>query len=270
MTTSLAKAFREAEVGGAAAGLARYLRGTSALEKVVAGKSTRARWLAERSRTVLDVGCGTGDMLAELVADAGWEQIVGVDHNPDLLAAARERVGHDGRVELVRADATGLPYGDGELGAALVERTLQHVADPAAVVAETARVVAPGGTVLLVEPDWSTLGLASGDPAVTDAVLACVEKQLRHPRVGRELRPLLVDAGVTDVVVEAEVHETADLGVARFLALLDDGLAGLRAQGDVPAAALDAWEAELAADAAAGRFSASLVLFVAAGTTPAR
>jgi SAM-dependent methyltransferase len=270
MTTSLAKAFREAQTGDVAAGLERYLRGSSALEKVAAGKATRARWLATRARSVLDVGCGTGDMLVELVADAGWERIVGVDHNPDLLATAAERVGGDRRTELVRADATRLPYGDGELGAAVVERTLQHVEDPAAVVAEVARVVAPGGTVLLVEPDWWSLGVASGDPAVTKAVLACVREQIRHPRVGRELRPLLADAGVTDVVVDAEVHETADLGVARFLALIDDGLAALRERGDLPAAALDHWEAELAADAAAGRFSASLVLFVAAGTTPAR
>ena len=270
MTMSVARTFREAEVGDAAAELERYLRGTSALEKVMAGKATRARWLAARARSVLDAGCGTGDMLAELVAEDGWDRIVGVDHNPDLLAAARERLGGDRRVELVRAAATRLPYGDGELGVAVVERTLQHVEDPAAVVADVARVVAPGGTVLLVEPDWSTLGVASGDPAITDAVLACVREQSRHPRVGRDLRPLLADAGLTDVVVDAEVHETADLGVARFLALIDDGLAALRARGEAPTAALDAWEAELAADAATGRFSASLVLFVAAGTAPAR
>lgn len=264
MTTSVARSFREAASGAAAKDLEQYLTAATAVEKVLAGKTRRAEHLALRADSILDVGCGSGDALAALASTGSFTRITGTDLNPDLLAAASERLGLT--VELVEADAVNLPFEKNEFGAVLIERMLQHVADPTAVVREAARVVRPGGAVLVVEPDWTTLGIASGDPSVTAVVLAAVRGQIRHPGVGRELRRLLVDAGATDIVVDAEVHETDDLAVARFLALIDDALAVVRAEELIPESRLTAWEQQLAADAATGRFSASLVLFVARGT----
>lgn len=264
MGTSVAQSFREAGSSETTARLEEYLTAATIIEKVLAGKEARARFLAGQGRSVLDVGCGSGDALA-LLAAAGCQRIVGTDLNGELLTVARDRLAGDPRIELVEADAADLPFADGEFESALVERMLQHVEDPAAVVGETVRVVGAGGTVLLVEPDWSTVGISSGDPAITAVVLAGVRDQIRHPGVGRQLRRLLVDAGATEVVVDAEVHETSDLEIARFFALLDEAVAAVRAAGLVPADDLAAWLDELSADAASGRFSASLVLFVARG-----
>ena len=95
--------------------------------------------------------------------------------------------------------------------------------------------------MLVVEPDWTTLGVASGDPSVTAIVLA-VEGQIRHPGSARVPR-LLVDADATDVIIDAEVHETDDLAVARFLALIDDALTVVRAEKIVAELDLTTWEA---------------------------
>lgn len=268
MKTSIAAGFRNAPADSGR--LVDYLNAATAMERVHAGKAHRAAYLAERARSVADLGCGTGDMIALFAADARWSRIVGVDHNFDLLDRAAARCS-DPRVEALRADAAALPFSEGEFDAVLIERTLQHVEDPARVVAEAVRIAAPGGIVLVVEPDWSTLGVVGADdPVVTDAVCDAVATLIRHPFIGRGLRGLLNRAGLVDVHVDAEFHETPDLGVARFLALLDEGLDAARVTGSVSEDALDAWRQSLAAASATGDFSASLALFVAVGRVPAR
>lgn len=264
MSSSVATDFRHA--GVESTHLASYLSTASALERVMAGKAARARYLGNVASSVADLGCGPGDMLDLFAQDARWNRIIGVDHNSALLNNAARVT--DPRVELVQSDAANLPLADGEVGAVLIERTLQHVQDPAAVLAEAVRVVAPDGVVLVVEPDWSTLGVDGGDPAVTEAVLNAVQSLIRNPFVGRGLRGLLNRAGLSDITVDAEVHETSDLDIARLLGILDDGVAEIRRTGTISDEALDSWQAELADAAASGDFSASLVLFVAVGRVP--
>ncbi len=92
---------------------------------------------------LLDVGCG-GGLLAPHVARLGYRH-VGVDLTPSALAVAR---GH-GLAAAVRADATALPLATGSAAAVVAGELLEHVTDPAAVVAECCRVLAPGGTVVV-------------------------------------------------------------------------------------------------------------------------
>lgn len=88
---------------------------------------------------VLDVGCGTGTHLA-LYAAAGCE-VAGVDHNPDMVVRAAQRLPG---ADLHEADARDLPFADGAFDLAVAMHVL-HEMDPAgraAVVAEMARVAA--------------------------------------------------------------------------------------------------------------------------------
>lgn len=250
--------------------LANYLSTSNTLDKVLAGKAHRARYLGERARTVIDLGCGTGDMIALLAVNDALRRIVGVDLNVDLLNRVSARCG-DPRVETLQADAGDLPFADGEFDAALIERTLQHVEEPARVIREAVRVTAPGGTVLVVEPDWSTLGIDGiSNRAMTDTVLGAVGSLVRHPFVGRGLRGLMNRAGLVDIRIDVEFHETPSLKIARLLGLLDEGVAEIRATGTVPTRIIESWQDGLVAAEANGDFSASLGLFVAAGTVPAR
>ena len=107
-----------------------------------------ARIDAAPEDTVLDVATGTGAVALELVRQKRCA-VVGVDQSAEMLAEARRRV--DGRVRLVEADATHLPFADEEFDALTFTYLLRYVDDPPATLRELARVVKPGGTLAGLE-----------------------------------------------------------------------------------------------------------------------
>lgn len=107
-------------------------------------------------RLVVDVGCGTGRLLAELTRHGA--RAVGLDRDPAMLAVAAPRAA--GR--LIRADAAALPLPDGVADAAVAVAVLEFTTDPAAVLAELARITRPGGVVVVAtlnpRSPWGWLG----------------------------------------------------------------------------------------------------------------
>jgi demethylmenaquinone methyltransferase / 2-methoxy-6-polyprenyl-1,4-benzoquinol methylase len=97
--------------------------------------------------TVLDVATGTG-LVAELLLERGHE-VTGLDQSPDMLAVAGRRF--DGRVPLVEASATAMPFPDASFDHLTFTYLLRYVDDPGATLAELARVVRPGGTIASLE-----------------------------------------------------------------------------------------------------------------------
>ena len=103
--------------------------------------------------TVLDVATGTGAVAIELARTKGCF-VVGLDQSPEMLAQARARVrraGLEERIELVEAVAEQLPYDEGAFAGLTFTYLLRYVDDPAATLAELARVVRPGGTLAGLE-----------------------------------------------------------------------------------------------------------------------
>jgi demethylmenaquinone methyltransferase / 2-methoxy-6-polyprenyl-1,4-benzoquinol methylase len=96
---------------------------------------------------VLDVATGTGLVAAELLR-RGFA-VTGVDQSAEMLARARERFGT--RVDLVETSAEALPFEDASFDHLTVTYLLRYVADPAATLAELARVVRPGGVMSSLE-----------------------------------------------------------------------------------------------------------------------
>ena len=97
--------------------------------------------------SVLDVATGTG-LVAERLLTEG-HRVTGLDQSPDMLAVARSRFGD--RVELVEASAAELPFADASFDHLTFTYLLRYVDDPAATLAELARVVRPGGTIANLE-----------------------------------------------------------------------------------------------------------------------
>lgn len=96
---------------------------------------------------VLDVATGTGLVAAELLR-RGF-RVTGLDQSPEMLAGARARLGET--VPLVEASAESLPFPDASFDHLTFTYLLRYVDDPAATLAELARVVRPGGTVASLE-----------------------------------------------------------------------------------------------------------------------
>ena len=205
---------------------------------------------------VLDLGCGTGPDLA-LLAAAGMRPI-GLDRSAALLAEAAARLPS---TPLVRSDAAALPFAAAAFDGCRIERVLQHVESPAAVLGEVARVVRPGGALAVFEPDWTTITIASelSEASEVDALFA----RARHPRIGGDLPDLVSAAGfaIDDVVTEASRTERPE-GVPWDI----DAVVGRANSEDrVDAATARRWLAEQRQRAADGRFEArwSKVLVVA-------
>jgi ubiquinone/menaquinone biosynthesis C-methylase UbiE len=104
------------------------------------------RWLAGGARgRVLEVGCGTGRNLP-LYREAA--RVVGVDPDEGVLRAARRRAPS---VPLVRASAEALPFRDGAFDTVVSGLVFCSVLRPAEGLAEVRRVLAPGGSVRMIE-----------------------------------------------------------------------------------------------------------------------
>jgi SAM-dependent methyltransferase len=99
----------------------------------------------------LEVGVGTG--LVSLPLAAAGLPMVGLDLSAPMLAKLVEKAGGRPPFPLVRADATRLSFADDAFGSALVRHVLHLVSDWERVVAELARIVRSGGTVLVATGD---------------------------------------------------------------------------------------------------------------------
>jgi len=93
---------------------------------------------------VLDVGCGPGALIAELVARVGAASVTAVDPSEPFVAAARAR--HPD-VAVDRAAAEELPYEDNSFDAALAQLVVHFMTDPVAGLHEMARVTRENGVV---------------------------------------------------------------------------------------------------------------------------
>jgi len=98
----------------------------------------------------LEVGVGTG-IHAEYLLDHFAVTLAVVDLSPEMLRVSRERLGE--RALPVAANAARLPFPDATFDAVYGNGFLHHVADPAAVLGEMARVLRPGGRLAITEPN---------------------------------------------------------------------------------------------------------------------
>jgi len=127
-------------------------------ERIAALQDERAAALEEKivrfvspsgDERALDSGCGAGALAFALAPHV--REVVGVDVVPELLEQARQRTDRFPNATFVEGDATKLPFELGSFDLAGTLRTLHHIARPELVVSELARVVVPGGRVLVVD-----------------------------------------------------------------------------------------------------------------------
>jgi len=129
---------------GAFMGRYRELRRTAA-ERLAPG----------RGSPVLDLACGAGpnfDLLAEGLPPGGT--IVGLDHSPGMVRAARDRAvgrGDDTAIHVTRGNAATLPFPDDAFEAVLCTLSLSAIPDHVGAIAEARRVLRPGGRFVVFD-----------------------------------------------------------------------------------------------------------------------
>ncbi len=266
---SKAVGFQDVDNSGDAGAFVLYLDTVGAVAAVQAYKRRILGALGLRAGMhALDVGCGTGDdvrAMAAIVGEGG--AAVGVDVSEALLEEAKRRADAEGaRVELRAGDAHALPFADGSFDVVRTERVLQHVADPARVLAEMVRVARVGGRIAAAEPDWETLVVDVHDRAVVRRILNARGDRARNGWVGRRLAALFRDAQLADVGVSAETLIVTDLALADALFELRSSARQAAAEGAVSEGEAARFVAALEERAAAGRFFAATTGFVAVGT----
>jgi ArsR family transcriptional regulator len=105
--------------------------------------------LLDSAWVVGDLGCGTGQLAAALAPFVA--RVLAVDRSGDMLQATRRRVREWPNVDARRGELESLPIESAALDAATLILVLHHVAAPASVLAEAARVLRPGGRVLIAD-----------------------------------------------------------------------------------------------------------------------
>jgi ubiquinone/menaquinone biosynthesis C-methylase UbiE len=158
-------------------------------------RETLSRVDLRGGEAVLDVGCGTGELLAAIAERVPGARLVGVDLSPAMLAVARRKLGD--RASLVAGDAGRLPFADRRFDWVLSSSALHYWADPVAALAEIARVTKAGGRVAIT--DWCDDYLAC---RIADFLLRILEPAHHRTYGTAACRRLLEEAGFTGIRVE--------------------------------------------------------------------
>lgn len=176
----------------------------------------RMRRAAGAGSVLLDVACGPGLVLEALAA--GFDEVRGIDITPEMVERARARLAAAGiaRSRVDEGSAYALPFPDGVVDVVVSRLALHHLEEPDAALREMARVLRPGGRLVVVDL------IGSEDPAA--AALHDALETLRDPSHVRllaetALRAAIAGAGFDDMVVEAWSQVR---GFAEWAAIVDD------------------------------------------------
>jgi ubiquinone/menaquinone biosynthesis C-methylase UbiE len=162
---------------------------------------------------VLDVGCGTGEIVARLAQRFPRTSLMGVDLEQSHLERARERCAAFGsRVRFQREDALALSFGEAEFDLTVCRHMLQAVPDARRAVEEMVRVTRPGGRLHLIAEDYGMLwchptrldsdGFWQRIPNLYGPAIGC------DLHIGRKTFTLLTDLRLREIAVDYVVVDT--------------------------------------------------------------
>lgn len=206
---------------------------------VVAQREQVLQQLAPKAgERALDIGCGPGLTSAALGQSVGASGLVtAVDMAEPMLNLARQRCAAMPQVQFQNLDVTHLPMADDSFDIALATQVYEYVPDVLGALKELARVLRPGGRVLLVDTDWESAVWASRDDARMRQVLEVWNQHIPWPQLPRSLVQTMNQAGFQQVQVAVMPllnarfdAQTYSAGMLDVIGAFVTGRAGLSAQ----------------------------------------
>jgi trans-aconitate methyltransferase len=152
---------------------------------------------------VLEAGCGVGAQTVTLVRNSARAQFVSIDISAQSLAAAKAKVQAQ-NVHFQQADVFSLPFQRDSFDHVFVCFLLEHLPRPLDALARLKDVLKPGGSMTVIEGDHGSTYFHPDSEAAYAAIRCQVELQRAaggNANIGRELYPLLSEAGLSGVSV---------------------------------------------------------------------
>lgn len=208
-TADLADGFHDVDSTGTARDFIAYLRKAEQSESGRVVREATCRPLEAVSGKGVDIGCGTG----RTVADLGrlGKDVVGVDSSQAMVDAAVTRFPH---CRFVKGDALALESGDAELSWYRAERVFAHFHDPTKTFSEARRVLKPGGTIVIADPDLDSMVLSSRFPKTTKTVKDAFCSAIPNPHAGTRNAAHLMYSGFSDIEVTPVMVTMSDYASA--------------------------------------------------------
>ncbi len=150
---------------------------------------------------VLEAGCGVGAQTVTLARRSPGARFISVDVSADSLAEARRRADRAGltKVEFRQADIFDVPFNAESFDHVFVCFVLEHLARPVEALAILSELLRPGGALTVIEGDHGSAYFHPDSPAAHAAIRCQVTLQREaggNPLIGRQLYPLMVEAGL--------------------------------------------------------------------------
>jgi len=166
------------------------------------------------AKNILVLGCGTGVEVREVLRGPDFRgRVTAIDISADLVERGKglaEQEGVADRIDWLVGDAQELRLSDGAFDLVLAHTLVSHVPDPKRVVEQAARVVRPGGTVVMFDGDYATMTFGV-DREMDERIISGI---IANPRVMRAMPRLLREVGLK--LVDSRGWMLTEIGRADF------------------------------------------------------
>ena len=160
----------------------------------------------QAGETVVDFGCGPGFVSTHLARRAGPSgHVYAVDVNETFVSRARghaEAAGLADRITVHHSSDESIPLPDATIDRIYSRNVLEYVPDVDATLAELARVLRPGGTMVASDSDFGFIVVEPFTPEEVREIFDAAAPAFKDPNIGRKLRAAFGRAGHVDVTVE--------------------------------------------------------------------
>lgn len=155
---------------------------------------------------VLDVGCGPGNITADLAARVAQGTVTGIDQSVDVVSRASRDFAPENHPNLHFAvgDVFALAFDDASFDVVYVHQVLQHLSEPVEALKEMRRVLKVGGVLAARDADYGGFIWYPGDPLLDrwmDLYHRVTERNGAQADGGRHLKGWVRDAGFDDMTV---------------------------------------------------------------------